>query len=241
MDPVSFDWSIITRRAVYYKLFDALSSLGTKQVPVRLIQSTIRKTLKTQMPISVTSCRIITVQTNEIYVGGFYHLDRDQDGLFPIEINVAYCPKQTHIDLIDGQLCRICTLVSDIVLHEIIHLKQARHRDFSEINSYNSKAEDPEQRTQQEYLGDRDEVEAYAFNIACELWDRFGNNVSKSNRWLDSDKWLTSPMSQMYQYMMAFDGDHTHPVIQKLKKHTRRYLTNYHIDKPFRNSKYLTM
>lgn len=241
MDPVYFDWSIITRRAVYYSLFDAVSILGTEQVPVKLIQSTIRKTLKSLMPVSVTSCRKKMVQTNEIYVGGFYYSERDQDGLPPIEINLAYCPKQTHIDLIQDQLSKICTLMADVVLHEIIHLKQYRHRDFSDITCYISKAEDPEQRTQQEYLGDRDEVEAYAFNIACELWDRFGNNITRSTRWLDSDKWVSSPMSQMHQYMIVFDGDHNHPVIQKLKKHTRRYLTNYYIDKPFRTSKYLTM
>lgn len=241
MDPVYFDWSTVTRRSVYYTLFDAVSILGTEQISVKLVQSTFRKTLKQLIPVKVTSSRNKLVQTNEIYVGGFYYSERDQDGLEPIEIKFSYCPKQTYIDVTYDQWSRLCMLVADVVLHEIIHLKQYRHRDFSDINCYVSKAEDPDQRTQQEYLGDRDEVEAYGFNIACELWDKFGDNINKSTRWLDSDRWQYSPMSQMHQYMIAFDGDHNHPVIQKLKKHARRYLTNYRIDKPFRTRKYLTM
>ena len=85
------------------------------------------------MPVRVTSCRKKLVQTNEIYVGGFYNSEYDQDGLPPIEINLAYCPKQTHIDLIDRQLSRICILVADVTLHEIVHLKQYRCRNFSDI------------------------------------------------------------------------------------------------------------
>ena len=241
MNPVYFDWSTITRRAVYNALFDALSILGTEQVPVKLIQGTLRKTLKSIMPVRVTSCRKKLVQTNEIYVGGFYNSEYDQDGLPPIEINLAYCPKQTHINLIDHQLSKICTLIADVTLHEIVHLKQYRYRNFSDINRYKSQSEDPDQRIKQEYLGDKDEVEAFGFNLACELWDRYGNNITKSNRWLDSDHWQQNPTSQMHEYMVAFDGDHDHPVIQKLKKHARRYLANYKIDKPFRRSKYLTM
>jgi len=241
MAPVYFDWNTITRRAVSNTLLDELAILGTEQVPVKVIQSTLRKTLKSMMLVRVTSCRKKLVQTNEIYVGGFYNSEYDQDGLPPIEINLAYCPKQTHIDLIDRQLSRICILIADVTLHEIVHLKQYRYRNFSDINRYMSQAEDPDQRTQQEYLGDRDEVEAFGFNLACELWDRYGNNITKSNRCLDSDRWQQSPTSQMHEYMIAFDGDHNHPVIRKLKKHARRYLTNYKIDKPFRRSKYLTM
>jgi hypothetical protein len=215
--------------------------LGTNQVPIQLIQNTFRKTLKQLAPVKVTSGRNKSVEYNEIHVGGYYYGEYDKDGLKPIEITFNYRPKQTHIDVNLEHWSKICMLIADVVLHEIIHLKQNRHREFTDISCYVSKAKDPKQRIQQEYLGDVDEIEAYGFNIACELWDRFGNNINKSKRWLNSNKWQYNPMSQMHQYMVAFNGDHNHPIIQKLKKYTRRYLTNYYIDKPFRTRRYLTM
>ena len=103
-----------------------------------------------------------------------------------------------------------------------------------------SDAEDPDQREQQEYLGDQDEIDAFAFNLACELRDRFGDDFEQSTSWLDSDLWLEDPKSQLYHYMTTFDGDHTHPIIVKLKRKTLAYLPNIDIDKPFRTRKYLT-
>jgi len=239
MDPATFDWSQFTRQALYNALLEHTAILGNKQILIRDFQKCLRKFFK-QYPIRVKNARNKKVAASEVYVGGGYFMDDDYDGLTPIEIVFNFCPKQTHVDIDQTNWQNICLLITDVVLHEIIHLKQYRARKFKTKFGYASNAEDPEQREQQEYLGDVDEIDAFAFNLACELWDRFGDDFEQSMNWLDSELWLEDTKSQFYHYMAAFDGDHTHPIIVKLKRKTLAYLPNIDIDKPFRTRRYLT-
>ena len=239
MDPANFDWGQFTRQALYKALLEHTAILGHEQILIRDFQKCLRKFFK-PYPIRVKNTRNKKVTANKVFVGGGYFSDDDYDGLKPIEIEFNFCPKETHIDIDETNWSNICLLITDVVLHEIIHLKQYRARKFKTKIGYASQAEDPDQREQQEYLGDQDEIDAYAFNLACELWDKFGDDLLQSQLWLDSDLWFEDSKSQFYHYMLAFDGDHTHPIIVKLKRKTLAYLPNIDIDKPFRTRRYLT-
>jgi hypothetical protein len=239
MYPAIFDWSQITRQALYNALLEHTSILGQTQIPIRDFQKSLRKFFN-QYPIRTKNTRSKLVTSNQVYVGGDYYSDDDYDRLIPIEIVFTFCPKETYLNIDKDDWDDLCLLVADVTLHEIIHLKQYRSRNFKTKIGYASQAKDPNQRGQQEYLGDTDEIDAYAFNLACELWDRFGSDFKQSKHWLNSDLWQVEPKSQFYQYMKTFDGDHNHLIIVKLKRKTLNYLPNIDIDKPFRTRRYLT-
>jgi len=239
MDPAAYNWNQITRQALYDLLLEHTAILGQKQISIRDFQKSLRKFFK-QYPIRTKNTRSKLVAANQVYVGGEYYSDDDYDGLPPIEIVFTFCPKEKYLNIDKDDWDDLCLLIVDVTLHEIIHLKQYRSRKFKTKIGYASQAEDPDQKRRQEYLGDQDEIDAYAFNLACELWDRFGRDFEQSHNWLDSDLWIKEPKSQFYHYMTTFDGDHTHSIIIKLKRKTLSYLPNIDIDKPFRTDRHLT-
>jgi hypothetical protein len=239
MDPAAYDWNQITRQALYDSLLEHTAILGQKQIPIRDFQKSLRKFFK-QYPIRTKNTRSKLVAANQVYVGGEYYSDDDYDGLPPIEIVFTFCPKEIYLNIDKDDWNDLCLLIIDVTLHEIIHLKQYRSRKFKTKISYASQAKDPDQKRRQEYLGDQNEIDAYAFNLACELWNRFGRDFEQSRSWLDSDLWIKEPKSQFYYYMTTFDDDHNHPIIISLKRKTLSYLPNIDIDKPFRTDRHLT-
>lgn len=234
------NWNQITRQALYKEFEGSLLELGYTNVPVNKIKQTVKRFFEQRFYIKVKNRQNKNVERDSIYVGGCYISEYDKDGLPAINLDFYYNKQQKLYNLDRAKYRRVALLAVDTFLHEIIHMRQYRSRKFKEIPGYLSTAHSMDQRKTQAYMGDRDEIGAYAFNLACELWDKFGQDYSRSLRWLDRDYWQKNPKSVFYDYMVCFDGDHDHPVIQKLKRKTLKYLTNYDIDRPFRTAKYLT-
>ena len=114
-------------------------------------------------------------------------------------------------------------------------MRQFRRREFKDLPDYPSTARRESKRKEQRYLGNSDEIDAYSFNIACELIDQYKNtnnivkhlSVNQKNKKVKHDSWFI--------YLKAFDHDHDHPVIKKVKKKVLHYLPNAEIGKPYRN------
>lgn len=234
------NYSQITRQALYKDLLAELSFLVHKPTEIKVIQQALKKFFYSRFNFRVVNRRMKKVEKDIIYVGGCYRNELDQEHLPSIEIQFFYTPKLKKCALDAKSLKRFAIVTVDTILHEIIHMRQYRSRNFKEIPGYKSTAYSSNQRREQNYLGDRDEIGAYAFNLACELWDKFGQNHNRSIQWLDTDDWKRDPKNTFYTYMVTFDGDHNHKVIKKLKTQTKKYLPNYDVDKPFRTTKYLT-
>jgi len=234
------NWNQVTRQKLYKEFKNELYSLGTVEVPIKLIQKTIKQFFEQRFFVIVKNKLNKKIELNSIYVGGCYISENDEDGLPAIQLDFYYNREQTNIVTKKSSFRRLAKLAVDTLFHEIIHMRQHRSRNFKEIPSYFGNASSLDQQKTQSYLGDKDEIGAFAFNLACELWDKFGDDHLTSANWLDTDSWQTNPKSIFYDYMICFDGDHNNGVIKKLKIQTVKFLANYDIDRPYRTARYLT-
>jgi len=234
-----FNWSKVTRSG----LIDMMKSCGDQIVGQRLPVSTIQKILashiKSYLPVKVTKDLDLKTQNGYIFIGGFYHTISDKINHQSIQVVLSYNPLDPTLTVTRNRFNRLCVRFADVVLHEMIHMRQARARNFQSIPGFSSYAENNKQRKEQNYLGDPDEIDAYAFNIACELYDRFNDyNIIAQHLNLDqTDKRLKKDTYNWY--LKTFDHRHSHPVIKKLKKRVMHYVPYAELGKPYKTTDWL--
>ncbi len=236
-----FDWSSLDR--IYlYELFKSLSdSVVGQELPVKKLHKLFADHLRKHLPIRVKKSLDFEVDYNFVYIGGTYYSDYDREKKKSIEIVFTYNPFQETIRLTRLRFYRMCLLFADTILHEVIHMRQYRRRKFKILPDYASTADKARQRDEQSYLGCTDEIDAYGFNIACELITKFDNNKTKIQKYLNEDqKGRRRRHNSWRMYLVAFDHDHQHPIIKRLKKKVIRYLPYAEIGKPYRNKDWIS-
>jgi hypothetical protein len=181
-----------------------------------------------------------THEAGLVYIGGAYYADHDVEGRRQIEVVFSYRDTDAVIKVNDTRWRRMCALFADTVLHEIIHMRQYRTREFKLIPGYESTAYSAKHRKEQEYYGHPDEMGAFSFNIACELYSKFGNDFDAIKAYLDSNQIKRCKKATYHRILKTFEWDQTHPVIRSLKKKIIRNLPNAQIGKPFKTNNYLT-
>ena len=234
-----FNWATLSR----YDLFRGLNSLRSQVVDKPLSPHKLHQIfythIKSVLPIRITKKIDPEVRKGEVWIGGMYHSDFDQEYRKAIEVSFNYHPGDVRVVISSSRWKRICFLFADTVLHEVIHMRQYRIRNFVTIPEYPSTAECAKQRADQSYYGCRDEIDAYGFNLACELYDRFGTNYNKAIDYLENGKHKRNKKSVYYAYLKAFDFDYNHKVIKRLKKRAMRYFPYAQIGKPFKTADWL--
>ena len=242
MDSIrKYDWSILDRDLLIE--IAALASyriVGQNLTPVELT-ARIREHLRFfKIPVNVVSSYHNRTTKSWVWVGGLYYSDKDSQGKKSITIRLQYNPSDKYIKLDHKKFRRLCVSIADTILHEIIHMRQYRRRHFKDIPGYESFAESCKQRSEQTYLGHYDEIDAYSFNIACMLRDKFHNNYKKITEYLSSDLSDNRLSKNAYLiYLKTFDHDHNHPVIKKLKKKIMYYLPYASLGKPYKTTDWL--
>jgi hypothetical protein len=235
-----FNWSLLDRQSLYSMLYRLKPSIVGKRIAVKQIQKLLSTHIKQYMPVKVVIDRDPKHDTGIIYIGGTYYADADVDGNRQIEVVFSYSTDSTTIKMSDARWIRTCNLFADTVLHEVIHMRQYRTREFKAIPGYESTAYYARDRREQEYYGHKDEMGAFAFNIACELYDKFGNDTSTVKKYLDSNLAKRAKKTCWHKYLKAFDWNHNHPVIRSMKKKIVRNLPYAQIGKPFKTPDHLT-
>jgi hypothetical protein len=213
--------------------------VGKKLSPYK-IQKLISTHVKQILPIKVVKHIQPENKQGYIYMGGMYDSHRDKNSKTAIELNLHYHPADVTLEISHYRWKRMSRRFADIMLHEMIHMRQFRSRNFKNIPGYQSTAEFANDRKQQEYFGDRDEMGSFAFNIACEMLDRFGYNPAVIKKYMDSNNASRHKQSWWYDYLLAFDWDHDHKIIRRMKQKVLRQLDNAYIGKPFKTSNHLT-
>jgi hypothetical protein len=201
----------------------------------------VSKHIKAHLPIKVTSSRFKPVKPGEVWIGGAYHsyLDNLGNKRF-IEVELVF---PTTADTMKTSLYRwerMCRLFADTVLHEIIHTRQYRARNFKDIPGYESTAYYAKDRREQEYYGHRDEMGAHSFNLAQELIDKFGFEISDIKEYLDSPVPKRVRPNSWGRFMKAFEYDHSHPKVVQMKRKIMTQLENAYLGKPFKTTNHLT-
>jgi hypothetical protein len=153
-----------------------------------------------------------TLDSDDFTVAALYDVWNDEDGKKPIVFSFIINHPLDELWLITQSIAdELAMEIIEALTHEYQHVYQYRVRNYMLSEIYKSSEEDVELRAEQEYLGQLDEIDAYAANIAVRMY------IRKDTDSLDLKK-----------YRAAFGNDHW-VVRRLLKKITKRlhYLENH--------------
>jgi hypothetical protein len=237
----AFNWSLLDRNVLYSMIYELKPAIVDKRLPVGEITKLISKHVKKYLPIKVVSYRHKPVTKGQIWIGGAYYSDLDRAGkkrFIEIELAVPADANTMKTSLYRWE--RICTLFADTILHEIIHTRQYRARNFKDIPGFESTAYYAKDRAWQEYYGHRDEMGAHSFNLAQDMIDKFGFDATAIKEYLDSRVPKRVRPNGWGRFMKAFAYDHNHPKVIQMKHKIMTQLENAYYGKPFKTTNHLT-
>ena len=238
----SFNWSQLDRNNLYSMLYSAGRNIVGKKLPVGVLQKHLSSHIKSNLPVKVVRCQRDTKHNPKlIYMGGTYYsdLDKKKKKRF-MEIVLSYHPATEQIRMTEYRWTKLCVLFADTILHEIIHMRQYRSRNFKDIPGYESTAYYHKQRQNQEYYGHRDEMGAFSFNIACDMLDRFGYDPAEIRSYMDSMQAKRHKNSSYCKFLTAFDWNHNHKKVRQMKQKILKQLEYAAYGRPFKTTTHLT-
>jgi hypothetical protein len=237
----AFNWSLLDRNTLYSMLYELKPEIVDRRLPIGDVTSIISKHIKARLPVKVRSHRHKPVKKGEVWIGGAYYSDYDKQGKKRfIEIELAF---PTTADTMKTSLYRwerICTLFADTILHELIHTRQYRARNFKDIPGYESTAYYAKDRAWQEYYGHRDEMGAHSFNLAQDMLDKFAWDPTAIRDYLDSPVPKRVRPNGWGRFMKSFEYNHNHLKVIQMKHKIMTQLENAYYGKPFKTTNHLT-
>lgn len=234
-----FDWSSLTRQQIFNHFMQLAPKIVDKELTPIRIQKIFLTHAQKLAPITISRHQSMETDHQYVYIGGQYDSDYDSQSQIPIALIFQYHPFDDLISISFKKFKRSCMLIADTILHEIIHMRQYRRRDFASRPDYKSTATSERKRNEQGYMGNYDEIDAYSFNVACELYHHFKTDNKSVYRYLDSSN-KHNKKSPIYKwYLKTFDYDHNHPVIKKLKTKVIKYLPMAALGKPYKNNDWI--
>jgi hypothetical protein len=236
-----FDWSALDRSTITSLLKKiGKDIINTPLTPLEFTKKIRKQIRNAGIPIKVTTSFRDKADENSVWVAGVYESYKDKKNIRFITLTLEYNINDSKIYYSYLKFNYLCTSIADTLLHEIVHTRQYRRRNYKTILGYESFADSGKQRVDQEYFGHDDEIDAYGFNIACALTDRFSSNHKEILKYLNQDLQDKRLKKNSYtDYLKAFDYDHNHPVIKKLKKKIIYYLPYAELGKPYKTSDWL--
>lgn len=232
-------WHSLNRNIIIEHIWSKAYMLTGPSIPVDQFHTTLTRHIKKLVPVRFRKNRDIKVSRCNIWVGGQYHSKWDQENKKYIELQFVY-PTTKCMNISEKQFKGICDTIADTLLHEIIHVRQFRRRNFKELPDFVSTVNSETLRLTQNYLGCPDEIDAYSFNIACELFEKFNGNEHQIINYLsENQKGKRQRHSNWVMYLTAFRHNHSHPILQRVKKKVIKYLPQAQIGKPYSNSNWL--
>jgi hypothetical protein len=230
----SYNWSEWDKHTIVDMVYMVRDDLVNKTLTISDFHNIITKHIKKWIPVRVRKSHELQVDPTFVWIGGVYHTEYDMNKQKAIELCFAYSLADTKLTYTGRRFNRLCQRIADVLLHEIIHMRQARKRNFKSLPGYSSTAESTKQRVEQEYLGDNDEIDAYAFNMACELDEKFNGDMRRIVDYLNEDqKGKRRNYDTWRTYLRAFNWDQNHRIIKRIKKRSIYYLSRTQVSKPY--------
>jgi len=236
-----FDWSSINRHQLTEYLWTLHPKVINTVMSTEKFHRIVGNHIKNHIPIKLKKWGDSHVDNDCIWIGGAYYSELDKEKQKSIELVLVYKSKADTIKITPRNFHRSCLSITNTIMHELIHMRQYRRRKFKQLPSYNSTAQKTAQREEQTYLGCPDEIDAYGFNIACELLWKFKNDTDKVIEYLNEDQTGKRRRHNSWRmYLKAFNHDHEHPIIKRVKQKVVRYLPNALYGKPYRNRDWIS-
>ena len=187
---------------MFFETYRRLLELEARYSTRVFSASEFTKLIRRQFPaadFSFRTHRDYAVDPNMVIIAGIYDCYNDAQSLPHTEITLCYHPEQ---ETYSGHLFnwqQISFDIAECIGHETVHRQQYKNK--AKLKSYKSA------NSEQEYLGDESEIEAYGFSIAAE-------SVVYKRPY--------SECTMFTVYKNTFDKDHS--VIVKLQKQIVKYL-----------------
>lgn len=164
--------------------------------------------------IKLFTKRDADLDKNSLVVSGYYDPFEDQINCPSINIFLTYSKKQKTVKIADLDWNAVAISLVECVGHEHIHQEQYRERDF-DIGSdfFVSAKQDKTEKEEQEYLGSKDEIEAYGYSIAAEIYLKDSNSILCGKSVAQSAFYKT--------YSNVFGPNHI--VVRQLLEHVFKY------------------
>ena len=195
-----------------------------EEIPLKDIAKKLEVDTRSIGVDEVTVQQSKNVEVGDMNMNASYDPIDDQEGFNHFEIELIFSKEDKTIAFSPEGVEAIKHRIVDVLEHELIHKSQYRGRGFKKQRDFKPKKglSDKVRRTR-EYLGNDDEIEAYAKNIASELVRKSDKETAftllrmagKTAQYREK-KNLLSP--NLFGYFAAFDFDTGHPVIKKLLK-----------------------
>lgn len=204
---------MISIRGIYKDML----KYGKEASSLRLTPSELTNTLRWFLgnsDVKFKTQRDPHLSRNQVVVTGNYDPVEDGSDFSSITIYVLYDPNQKIIYIRDIDWTQLCIDAIECIGHEMVHQNQYRERGYESCESFFvSLSKDEEKRNDQEYLGNMDEVEAFGYSIAAEIYLKKNPDVIEHRQIIKT---------RMYkEYEAAFGADH--PVVTKLLEFVRKY------------------
>jgi len=239
MKYIEFDWAELNRDFLFGMWYDLENKIMGQELTGQQLFQIITSQIHKYLPIRARKIRNKSMGRHNIAIGGSYCFESDEQRKKSITIDFYFKNFDEPLKIKRSTFLRCGILFADTVLHEIIHMRQFRRRAFNSKPAFKSKEPNLAKRRQQAYLGCLDEVDAYAFNISCELMDYFNWNEQEAVAYLNNTPKTKGKENSYQNYLKAFDYDHDHVIIKKLKKKIVKYFPRAKQGRPFSNSDWI--
>lgn len=169
--------------------------------------------------VSTLHAQAFEVELTELNINAFYDPERDERGKNSVELVLVTNPNDRHL-ILDQTLWNLfVNRLADSLAHELIHMRQARARDFLFVESRAYREMEIDENLS--YLSDLDEIDAYAYNIATELRE----NANPLSRLANPAAVSVNDSINLWAYLQAFSKDLKNPAIKRLLKKVYKHLT----------------
>ena len=209
----------------YQHISEWLSTLVGERITPRSFVKRLSKHLnKHEHPVRV---KLFTgakgaLDPGDFSIGAEYDpgLDEQKKKQFIIDVILNH-PKTMPMTVTAEMADKMAIDLVETLIHEYEHQRQFRHRRYRyHRNTYKSDHKDVKKRMDQEYLGDPDEIDAYAQNIAARQYlMQYKLNITSSSK-------INSP--DLKQYYKAFGRDHevTKLLLKKVRANVKYFKEN---------------
>lgn len=232
-----FNWNLIDRYSLIDYILEIEKKIINNTLTTEQFHRILTNHLKNFLPIKFEKIYDHSVKSNNnIKIGGCYFYELDKNNEKSIQLTIHYSATKNNIEITSKKLYNIAYCIANILMHELIHMKQFRSRNFKLTKNYVSKSNKESLRIDQEYYGHNDEIDAWAFVIACELNDNIGH-YNKIIHIVNKIKHSTKNSNTFSEYLKIFKNDIN--VINKLKKKIISYVPAANRGKPFRYSSFI--
>jgi len=191
----------------YQNISDWIATLIGKRIKPQKLASRLESHLTRHHPVRVKlHASNDLLDPGDFTIGAEYDSELDERGKKQFIINlIVNHPKHMPMEITGDFADRFALEMLETLVHEYQHQHQYRSRDFILNRDYTSKHKDSKIKEAQEYLGQPDEIDAYAANIAARCYI-----IEK----LDSTDLINS--LDLLEYYKTFGP--FHPVIKRLMK-----------------------